>query len=70
MAEQFIQGGFVRGLELQVGVLDVPYQQALTFQISADPSTDRLDKPFQRPGTGRRQTAKYGLLAVYQIHPV
>jgi hypothetical protein len=37
MAEQVVHGRSVRGLELQVRVFDIPYQQALALQISANP---------------------------------
>ena len=47
MAEQVVQGGFVGGFELQVGVLDVPHQQALAFQVSAHALADRVDQLFQ-----------------------
>jgi hypothetical protein len=42
MAEQIVDGGFLGLLELQVGVLDVPHQQALAFQVSAHALADRL----------------------------
>jgi hypothetical protein len=46
MAEQVVQCGFVGGIELQVGVLDIPHQQAFAFQVSAEPLADRLDERF------------------------
>ena len=67
---QVVHGRFVRGVELQIGVLNVPHQQALAFQESADPLADRLDERFQCPGTGRRQAVKHGWLMVDEIHPV
>ena len=62
MAEQVIHGGVVRGLELQVTVLDIPHQQALALQISPDPLADRLDKPFQclGPTAGETRAARRG----------
>jgi len=70
MAEQVVDGGFVRGLELQVGVLDVPRQQAFAFQVSAHPLADRVDQPFQDLGLRGRQAAKYRWFAVGEIHSV
>lgn len=43
MGKQVMQGGIIRGLELQVAVLDIPYQQDLVLQVSFNPLTDHLD---------------------------
>jgi hypothetical protein len=43
MPDQVAHGGFVRVVELQVAVLDIPYQQAFAFQVCADALADRLD---------------------------
>ena len=47
MAEQIVDGGILRRLELQVAVLDVPHQQALALQVSAHALADRVDQLFQ-----------------------
>lgn len=59
MAEQVIDSGFFRGLQLQIGVLDIPHQQAFAFQISAASLADRLAELFQRLWAWCRETAKH-----------
>lgn len=45
MTEQIVDGGFVGGLDLQVGVVDIPRQQALAFQVGADALTVAILAP-------------------------
>lgn len=55
---------------MNVGVFNVPYQQALALQEGAYPLAGRLDERFQRLGARGRQAAKHRRFAACEIHPV